>query len=73
MNQAPRAAGLGPAGFHPWRGPKLTLRDKDAAPFCFWQWRAATYLWSFPEAGGGQTLPCSPAGAARNRLGFKSV
>lgn len=30
-------------------------------------------LMAFPGAEGGRLLPCSPAGAARNRLGFQSV
>lgn len=47
VNRAPRTAGLGPSGFHPWRGPNLRS-GKRTRPL-----RAATVLWPFPEAGGG--------------------
>jgi len=81
VNRAPRSSGKSATGAFadpphrvsalrasiPGAGPKLTLRNKDAAL------RAATRLLAFPGAGGGRTLPCSPAGAARNRLGLVSV
>ena len=53
-----------PSGFHPWRWAEPLVRRKDTAL------RTVTFL-TFTGAGAGRTLPYSPAGVARNRLGFQ--
>lgn len=50
VNRA-RLRGVGPSGFHPWRGPDLTVRRKDATL------RTATHFDGLSRCGGRPDIP----------------